>query len=138
MVNNSGDTQARFLAKSLAFLLAANCAHDTNLKKAFAADCADERRFQQFKMYDQRSRSPRCSNPQWLKEQWAKSAKPQKKQGCHAILRRTTVRRLALGRDFSETTVSTTAPVTRRLIRRLVEVEDPPRVSGLSPNKAVI
>jgi hypothetical protein len=55
-----------------------------------------------------------------------------------AVLRRDVVRRVVLGRDFSETTVSTTAPGTRRLIRRLVEVADPSRVSGVSPNKALI
>jgi hypothetical protein len=55
-----------------------------------------------------------------------------------AILRRPTVRRLVLGRDSSETTVSTTAPGITRLIRRLVEVVSPVRVSGVSPNKALI
>jgi hypothetical protein len=55
-----------------------------------------------------------------------------------AVLRRDVARRVVLGRDFSETAVSTTAPGTRRLIRRVVEVAVPSRVSGLSPNKALI
>ena len=38
MVKNSGDTQARFLAKSLAFLLAGNCANGHESKSFFAAD----------------------------------------------------------------------------------------------------
>lgn len=45
MVKNSGDTQARFLAKSLALLLAANCAKEYELQKNLSPQiCADERR----------------------------------------------------------------------------------------------
>ena len=55
-----------------------------------------------------------------------------------ATLRRATVRRFALGRAFSETAVSTTAPGTTRLIRRLVEVEDHDGCPELSPNRAFI
>src|SRR5579859_5473546 len=71
----------------------------------------------------------------------ARSLKPPErsaKQQRQAVLRRVVVRRVVLGRPFSETTVSTTAPGTTRLMRRLVEVAAPPRVSGDSPNKAFI
>jgi hypothetical protein len=71
----------------------------------------------------------------------ARSLKPPErsaKQRGQAVLRRVAVRRVVLGRPFSETTVSTTPPGTTRLIRRLVEVAAPPRVSGDSPNKAFI
>jgi hypothetical protein len=119
--------------ESLAFFVGRELRESTRIsKKLLPQICADERRWLLAK------EASIAKDAKIAKEEGGKAAVLAIESKRQAILRRTTVRRLVLGRDFSETTVSTTAPGTRRLIRRLVEVGSPARVSGVSPNKALI
>lgn len=150
MLRNRGDTQARFSKRAWPFLLAANCANKHEFKGSPLETRRPERE-------GATSHLNLCihlwqictSEPCRKRTMGAKKVSARISLNSdellyslsnqnQAILRRTTVRRLVLGRDFSETTVSTTAPGTRRLMRRLVEVAVPSRVSGVSPNKALI